>query len=139
MKSLTEEWIKKAEEDYTVAKREWEANPVYNAVCFHAQQCVERYMKAVLQENDIAFQKIHDLEVLLEKCSSFIPELRKLQDDLRSLTVYAVEVRYPGFEALSEDAEKALLAMERTTKLLLERRRLWLVLTKRLLKSSLIF
>jgi HEPN domain-containing protein len=76
MKPLTKEWIKKAEKDFRVAKREINAEPPsLNAVCFHAQQCVEKYLKAVLQENEVVFQKIHDLEVLLHQSLSFIPEL----------------------------------------------------------------
>lgn len=56
MKPLTDEWIRKAEEDCRVANREMEAEPPsFNAVCFHAQQCVEKYLKAVLQENDVVF------------------------------------------------------------------------------------
>lgn len=39
--------------------------PNYDAVCFHSQQCVEKYLKALLQEYNIAFGKIHDLPVLL--------------------------------------------------------------------------
>jgi hypothetical protein len=31
----------------------------YDAGCFHAQQCVEKYLKAWLQESNIAFGKIY--------------------------------------------------------------------------------
>lgn len=116
MKPLTEEWVRKAEEDYRVAKREIEAEPPsFNAVCFHAQQCVEKYLKAVLQENEVAFQKVHDLAILLDQCRSFVPELEGLREDLQKLNVFAVEVRYPGFEAQRRDAEEALSAMEKAS------------------------
>ncbi len=76
MKKITEEWIAKAEEDYSVAIRELRAEPpATNAVCFHSQQCIEKYLKAILQENDIEFEKIHDLDVLFQQCKEFIPEL----------------------------------------------------------------
>ena len=40
MKELTKEWIEKAEGDFRVASREYKTHPpVYDAVCFHAQQC----------------------------------------------------------------------------------------------------
>jgi HEPN domain-containing protein len=58
MKKLTEEWIAKAEKDYLVAVRESKAEPLATeAICFHAQQCVEKYMKAILQENEVEFEK----------------------------------------------------------------------------------
>lgn len=52
MKPLTRGWISKAEGDFTAMEREHRArnNPVNDAICFHAQQCVEKYLKARLQE-----------------------------------------------------------------------------------------
>lgn len=48
MKPLTKEWIEKAEGDYKVAARERRTKlPVYEAVCFHAQQCIEKYESPV--------------------------------------------------------------------------------------------
>lgn len=45
MKTETEEWIEKAEGDWAVMNREHKVtdNPNYDAVCFHAQQCAEKY------------------------------------------------------------------------------------------------
>jgi HEPN domain-containing protein len=53
MNPLTVEWVDKAEGDMAIAKRELRARkqPNYDAVCFHAQQCVEKYLKALLQEH----------------------------------------------------------------------------------------
>jgi HEPN domain-containing protein len=57
MKPLTAEWISKAENDFATALRESRVrkNVNYDAVCFHAQQCAEKYLKARLQEAGIAF------------------------------------------------------------------------------------
>jgi len=109
MKEITKEWIKKAEQDYRVAIREFEAKPpVYEAVCFHSQQCIEKYMKAILQENKIPFGKIHDLDILLKDCKKFLPELENYREELLWLTAFSVEVRYPGLEIKREDALKAV-------------------------------
>jgi len=114
VKKITQEWIAKAEEDYLVATRELEAKPpALDAVCFHAQQCIEKYMKAILQENDIAFEKIHDLDVLLQKCGGFIPALEGYRDDLIKLSAYAVDVRYPGFKVSDEEAKECVESMEK--------------------------
>jgi HEPN domain-containing protein len=45
MKGLTAEWIEKADGDYATAERELRArhSPNYDAVCFHAQQVVEKF------------------------------------------------------------------------------------------------
>lgn len=54
MKPAVAEWVSKAEGDFLTGGRELRArkSPNYDAVCFHAQQCAEKYPKAVLQEND---------------------------------------------------------------------------------------
>ena len=67
MKPITGEWIAKAEGDSATAQREPGAtdNPNYDAVCFHAQQCAEKYLKAFLQEANVSFPRTHDLVDLL--------------------------------------------------------------------------
>jgi len=48
MNPSAQEWINKAEGDWATANRENQVrkNPNYDAVCFHAQQCAEKYLKA---------------------------------------------------------------------------------------------
>jgi len=130
MKPITQEWTEKAEGDYRVAADQWEKDkPVYDAICFHAQQCIEKYLKAWLveheidfpqgrtarrvvrhlkawlTEHEIDFPRIHDLELLGRLCIPSLPEMSELLDRLRLLTSFAVEVRYPGITAEKEDAE----------------------------------
>jgi HEPN domain-containing protein len=109
MKKMSAEWIQKAEGDYRVAARESAApDAVCDAVCFHCHQCVEKYLKAVLIEHDVDFEKIHDLEALMYVCKPFTPGLEKHREGLIWLTQFSVRVRYPGFRARKSDAKKAL-------------------------------
>lgn len=66
MKPITHEWVNKAEGDFAMMERESRVrkNPNYDGVCFHAQQCAEKYLKARLDEAGIGFEKIHDLVAL---------------------------------------------------------------------------
>ena len=73
--------------------------PNYDAVCFHSQQCVEKYLKAILQENDIAFGKTHNLVILFELLLPLEPSWERMRPQLQILNGYAVEVRYPGESA----------------------------------------
>ncbi len=41
-----------------------------DTVCFHAQQCVEKYLKAVLVSEAIDFPKTHDLEELMDRSAT---------------------------------------------------------------------
>ncbi len=99
MKKITEEWINKAEKDYLTVKQLLKGEIlVHESICFHSQQCIEKYMKAILQENEIEFEKVHDLSVSLEQCKVFIPELEFHKNGLTDLSIYAVDIRYPGFD-----------------------------------------
>ena len=106
MKPLTREWVEKAEGDFRTAGRELQAKqfPNYDAVCFHTQQCVEKYLKARLQEADIAFPKVHDLTALLTLLHPVEPSWEDFRLTMATLTDFAVEVRYPGFSANQEIA-----------------------------------
>ncbi len=98
MNDLTREWIDKAEGDFRMAKREAKVRkePNHEAVCFHSQQCAEKYLKAYLQDKSIYFPKIHNLIKLLELCLPSDASFELLRDLLESLNKYAVEFRYPA-------------------------------------------
>jgi HEPN domain-containing protein len=115
MKELIVEWVTKAEGDVGTARREAavQEHPNWDAVCFHAQQAVEKYLKGLLQQEEISFTKTHDLSVLLNLILPVFPDLNDLSDDLEWLSAFAVEFRYPGEEAVEEDAEVALTMMDK--------------------------
>ena len=52
MKATAREWIEKAEADFLSASREYRARkkPNFDATCFFAQQCIEKYLKGRLAE-----------------------------------------------------------------------------------------
>ena len=63
MNSTVEEWVAKADADFATAGREIKARrrPNLDAVCFHAQQSVEKLMKALLAHLGTVPPRIHDL------------------------------------------------------------------------------
>jgi len=109
MKPMTSEWVSKAEGDFATLERESRArkNPNYDAVCFHAQQCAEKYLKAHLCEAGIGCHKIHDLVALLEQALAIRPEWEAFRVDLAFLSDFAVSFRYPGESADRQSAMDA--------------------------------
>ena len=118
MKPLTEEWVKKADADFKTAQRELavEVSPNCDAVCFHAQQCAEKYLKARLVEEDISFTRTHDLTAILDLVISIESDWESFRNNLISLTDCAVEVRYPGCFADIDDAQQAFQTSQQVRK-----------------------
>ena len=112
MSETIREWVDKSEGDYRTAVREFAVTdyPNYDAVCFHAQQCVEKLMKAVLMSRNVVPPRTHALVVLDELIRSVVPMWSWPLADLRLLDRAAVTFRYPGESADKEEAEDALRA-----------------------------
>lgn len=91
------EWIAKAENDLKNAAHTLRlgADCPTDTVCFHAQQCVEKYVKALLVTAGIAFARTHDIETLV----GLMPKHARVSltiEEQRRLTDYATTLRYPG-------------------------------------------
>lgn len=61
-----------------------------------------------MQKNDIYFDEIHDLNILLKQCRVFIPSFYNYKKDLIEISSDAVEIRYPGISTSKEEAEEAI-------------------------------
>lgn len=109
MQPVTLEWIEKAEGDFRTAMREFRARkkPNYDAACFHAQQCAEKYMKAYLQEKSVSVDKTHDL-LRLVSLMPMVVGLQAMKAQLALLSSAAVEFRYPGEQASRETAKECI-------------------------------
>jgi HEPN domain-containing protein len=122
MQPLTIEWIQKAERDFKSMRREYAVTDDRNNddVCFHAQQCIEKLLKANLTELDIRFGKVHDLEQLLELILPLYPEWEALREDCGGLSEYAVIFRYPGDTASDWIAKRAFSRCEKLRVIMLD-------------------
>jgi HEPN domain-containing protein len=96
-RAVVREWVEKAENDLLNAAhtlRLGEKCPTDTA-CFHAQQCVEKYLKALLVYGGTEFPKTHSMAALL----ALLPKPARPQltiDEQSRLTDYATVTRYPG-------------------------------------------
>jgi HEPN domain-containing protein len=96
-------WTEKAEHDLLAAVHTLKLGKdcPTDTVCFHAQQCVEKYVKALLVFHEVDFPKTHNLRALL----TLLP-IRSRPDltleEQQMLTRYATVTRYPGdYEVIS--------------------------------------
>jgi HEPN domain-containing protein len=114
MKKLTREWVRKAEGDYIQATQNYHSDhPVYDGVCFHCQQCAEKYLKALLQELALPIDRTHDLDALRVQLLPHHHSLHPFRRGLEFLSSFAVAVRYPGKKARKRQATAALRWVDR--------------------------
>ena len=66
MKRITKEWLNAARDDLRVADKIISDETLTHMVAFHSQQCIEKALKAVMEECDMELVRIHNLQRLLE-------------------------------------------------------------------------
>jgi HEPN domain-containing protein len=81
---------------------------LWNVVSFHAQQAVEKYLKARLEEGGQSIPKTHDLLHLLNLVTAVEPLWSAYQSAFSLLVSYAVQARYPGSSVTKADARHAI-------------------------------
>ena len=114
---LADRWLERADNDIITARQTLllENGPT-DTPCFHAQQAIEKALKALLTFHRITFPKTHDLLRLLDLALPLIPELDRDRAGFAEMETYAVDVRYPdlGFDPSRSDALDALTLAEST-------------------------
>jgi HEPN domain-containing protein len=105
---------RKAQADAT-ATRKFAGDPEItdDIVGFHAQQAVEKWLKAVIASRGQSFEYKHDIDRLIEVLTADGQEIPLKVDQLIALTEYAVPLRYEDLldaEPLDRDGAVALVA-----------------------------
>ncbi|MDI6736329.1 MAG: HEPN domain-containing protein [bacterium] len=111
-----EDWLIHAKSDLTLAKLGLSQDVLWEQICFHAQQAVEKSLKAILLFFKIDFPFTHDLEELLDTFEHAGISIPSEFLEVGVLTPYAVETRYPGFwgEISEYDVNEAITFAEMT-------------------------
>ena len=104
MKKLTEEWLKAAGDDLDVIERILDDAHLSHVVAFHAQQCIEKGFKAVLEEHEIEVPRIHSLVTLLGKVEGYVGKDIDI-NLLQTLDSLYIDARYPGDLGLLPDGK----------------------------------
>jgi len=95
MKFITGEWLKSADDDLNTIKAIIDDESLTHIVAFHSQQCIEKSFKAMVDEFELASQKIHNLITLNETISS-VYQFDFDEDKLGLLNKLYLDSRYPG-------------------------------------------
>jgi HEPN domain-containing protein len=110
-------WIAKADNDLRAAEAILAAGDdgPPDAAAYHAQQCVEKSLKALLVSTGVDHPRTHDISILVALLSDSGMEAPGLSvEEQVALTTYATVTRYPGgYEPVSNVEALAALAMAR--------------------------
>ena len=115
LKIVIKRWINFANDDLKSAVNILAMEPpITRNVCFHAQQCAEKSLKAYLVFRDYHVEKTHDLPRILKMCVQYDESFLILKNHAEELTEYAVRTRYPNDmrEIPVNEAEEAIKKAE---------------------------
>jgi len=115
---VVQQWAERAEDDLRSAEYllTMGQDCPHGAVCFHAQQCVEKYIKGLLAHLAVDFPKTHDIGELLR----LLPEGNRPSLSVpwqERLTDYATAARYPGdWESIARGEAEEAVALARSVR-----------------------
>jgi HEPN domain-containing protein len=92
MSDMADRWLAFAREDLRVAEIVL-GEGIYNQVCFHAQQCIEKALKSALAREGRVPPRIHSITDLLRALPA--DWLAEWRDDIAGLDDYYIPTRYP--------------------------------------------
>lgn len=95
-KMIPQEWFRIGEDELKFAKASLEEfNAFYPQICYLCQQATEKYLKGFLIQNEISFEKIHDLVYLLKLCAKKDEAFLGYLEKGSVLSQYGILTRYP--------------------------------------------
>jgi len=105
------DWLRYAVGDLELAKMCGVPNVLLESLCCHAQQCVEKALKAVLVAYHVPVLKTHNIGLILDLVCEHTA-IPKGLEDAAILTDYAVMSRYPGdAEPIAESEYKEAVCL----------------------------
>lgn len=90
-----QDWLRYAASDLELARMSGSPSVLLESLCYHAQQCTEKSLKAVLVAHRVPVHKTHSVGLLLDLVSRHTVVPREIEESA-ILTDYAVMGRYPG-------------------------------------------
>lgn len=105
-RDFVRQWLRKAVGDLSAARHLLVGEPeLARGAAFHAQQAVEKLLKAALVWHQVEFPKTHDIGRLVDLVATADADLAAATREAAEVTPFGVETRYPGDESEPTQAE----------------------------------
>ncbi len=128
MKAITQQWLEFAQADLKSCENNLKDEFLTNIVAFHSQQTVEKCFKAIIDENSLKLERVHNLFKLHAKIEAYISfdiDIEKLEllDKIYTSSRYPSEMGLmplgkPNFKEVTEMFEFAKYIYSKTLELL---------------------
>ncbi len=128
MKAITRQWLEYAKADLKSCENNINDEFLTNIVAFHSQQTVEKCLKAIIDENSLKSDRIHNLFKLysiIETYVAFEIDLEKLEllDKVYTASRYPGEIGLlpfgkPNIKQVTEMYEFAKYVYEKTIEMI---------------------
>jgi len=98
-------WLAKANSDFRTLELlvNSKEDLITESICFHSQQCVEKFLKSFLISHNKRFDETHNLDYLRKLCTEL--DLDFIKFDFQMLRPYAVQIRYGNDLYIPSDDE----------------------------------
>ena len=123
MKKPADKWLNYAKKDLLTIERILEDEELTNIVAFHAQQCIEKSLKAIIVQQKNEIPRIHNLIKLYGTVRNYV-QLSFDMDIFEQINETYTDTRYPSDFGLLPDGmpsiEKTLLFYETSRKIYIQ-------------------
>ena len=117
-RDIYREWFEVADKDLASAEFLQKMKPVpLEIICYHCQQCAEKYLKGFLAFKEEQITKTHDLVLLNKLYGRYDEGFEEIDENCLLLTDFDVNMRYPfHIEINKSDMKTAFSAAKRIKK-----------------------
>ena len=107
-------WLTKAKRELSASGMALQtADPMTDVAGYHAQQAIEKLLKAHIVHGGGELEKVHDLRLLAISCTALDSSFSPWIERLAPLSAFAARYRYPGpADPTIEEAPGALAIAE---------------------------
>jgi len=95
VREIVAEWMRHAWSDMTIARMVENDEIAPEIIAFHAQQAVEKALKALLVQRQVEFTRTHIIGVLIVLCKESGYKIEENLQEAVTLSRFAIASRYP--------------------------------------------
>jgi len=104
--------IKTVDSLYTMPK--YPEHQLYDIICFHASQAVEKFLKGYIISNGKTVEKTHNLDILHQSAAEIDVSFARIKNDCVLLNIYVPDIKYNDDEKSisKQDMAKIIKSLE---------------------------